>query len=212
MRFADVHTLEVPSDLLVPQSDIGFAVYNRKSAFRGGTGDGKDALTINDVPEVGVTRQVGHQTFHPFDTLDEVDDHLFRGLFVQRSDDVVDSLAEDSRQTVTHGGMGKGILVVSSERGPGRVLRQRGNCVSQPGYPPRQSLEVTHLGVNLGWGSRPGGASIVPPLRKVGQREGNLLGCPRLASRGKDGGLIVRVDSKVVVCHNVLLFASRTGG
>lgn len=123
MRFVDVHTLEVPGDLLVPQSDIGFAVYNKKTAFRRGIGDKRDPLTVNDVPEVGVTRKVGHQTFHPFDTLYEVDDHFFRGLFVQRSDDVVDGLAEDRRQTVTHGGMSEGVFVVSSERGPGRVLR-----------------------------------------------------------------------------------------
>jgi len=38
---------------------------------------GGKRLTVDDVPEVGIARQVGHQTFHPFYALDEVDDLFF---------------------------------------------------------------------------------------------------------------------------------------
>ena len=58
--------------------------------------------------------------------------------------------------------------------------------------------------VDLGWGSRPGSTSIIPPLWKVGQREGDLLGRARRASLGHnrgDGGVVVGIDGKVVVTH-----------
>lgn len=99
----------------------------KRAVLRWGNNYGRKRLTINDVPEVGVARQVGHQTFHSFYALYEVDDLFFRGLLVQCSDNVVNGFAEDRRQTMTHGGMGEGILVVSSKRRPGRVLFRRDN-------------------------------------------------------------------------------------
>ena len=95
-----------------------------KSGFeRDDNGRGK-WLTIDNVPKVGVTKQVDHQTFHLFDTLNEVDDHFFGGSLVQGSNDVVDGLSKDRRQTIAHCGMSEGILMVPQKRRPGQVLRR----------------------------------------------------------------------------------------
>jgi hypothetical protein len=67
----------------------------------------------------------GHQTFHPLDTLKEVNVSFFRGLLVQSSNDIVDGLVEGSWQTMTRSGMSEGILVVPSKRRPGWVLFRR---------------------------------------------------------------------------------------
>lgn len=86
---------------------------------------GERVLTIDDVPEVSITRQVGHKTFHSLNTLNEVNNLFFRGLLVQSSNHIVNSLSKDRRQTMSHSGMSEGVLVVPSERWPRWVLYRR---------------------------------------------------------------------------------------
>jgi len=169
---------------------------------------GGTRLTIDDIPEVRISRQIGHQTFHPLDACNEVDDLLFIGLLVQSSNNVIHGLPEDGRETMTHGGVGEGILMVPSIRRPGGVLCQR--ATTSDGV--ERSREVSNLRVDLGRGPRPGSTSTVPPFWEVGEREGNLLGCARTATTGlrrssKDGGFVVWVGSKVVVSHSAFFLS-----
>lgn len=108
--------------------------------------------------------------------------------------------------------MSEGILVVSTKRRPGWVLRRQGNDINGCEDAPCSNLKVANLRIDLGRGARPGGTGIVPPLRKVAQREGNLMGRARLASMGLSrssvnevGGVVAGVDDKVVVRHSVLV-------
>jgi hypothetical protein len=74
---------------------------------------------------------------------------------------------------------------------------------------------MTDLRVDLRWGAWPGGTDVILPLRKVGQREGDLVrststGLSR-SSISDDGGIVAGVDDKVIVSHSVLCFVSCVG-
>jgi len=95
--------LEVLGNFLVPKGDVTFTV-------------------VNDWSEFSVSAEVGHEGVHAVDTRDEIEDEMLGGLFVLSFYDILDGLAEDGGETVAHGGMSKGILMVATVGGPGRVV------------------------------------------------------------------------------------------
>lgn len=69
---------------------------------------------------------------------------------------------------------------------------------------------MTNLRIDLRWGAWPGSASVVPPLREIGQRERDLLWRARSnrvvsgrSSGGDAGGVVAGVGDKVIVTHSV---------
>lgn len=107
--------------------------------------------------------------------------------------------------------------MVTSKSRPGWVLPQR--VKTSDGVETECNRgTVANLRVDLRRGTRPGSSSIIPPLWKVGQREGDPLRRARPDSVslrrsrcGSDEGVIVGVGSKVVASHGVLAFCVARG-
>ena len=95
--------MEVFCDFLVPKGNVTFTV-------------------INDGSEFSVSTEVCHESVHAVDACDEIEDEMLGGLLVLSFYDVVDCLAEDGGETVAHGSVSKGILMVATVGGPGGVV------------------------------------------------------------------------------------------
>lgn len=95
--------MEVLGDFFIPESDISLAI-------------------VDDRTKLGITGQIGHETVHAIDALDQVLDLVLIVLVVESLDRVLDALAQNGGQTDTHSGMGERVLMVATVRGPGRVV------------------------------------------------------------------------------------------
>jgi hypothetical protein len=104
--------LEVFSNLLIPESDVGLVV-------------------VDDGSELFIAAEIVHERFHALYALDEIDDLLFIRLFVEGAGSVFDSLAEDGWKTRLHSCMGEGIFMIATICGPRRVVRIDLEDVSQ---------------------------------------------------------------------------------
>ncbi len=80
----EVFATEELGNLLVPEGDVSLAI-------------------VNDGTKLGVLLQILHEGVHAFDALCEVEDLFFLVLLIEGLDDIVDSLAENGRQTLAHG-------------------------------------------------------------------------------------------------------------
>ena len=77
---------------------------------------------IGNGAQDGFASEVRHEVFHAFNAFDEVNHLVFIPLFIEGTDDIVNGLAQNSRQTNTHGGMSERILVVATVCRPRRVV------------------------------------------------------------------------------------------
>lgn len=73
--------------------------------------------------------------------------------------------------------------------------------------------QVTHLGIDLRWGTWPSSASVIPPLWEVGQRKSDLMRCSSptgtssgRSRRGDNGSVVAGVRDKVILSHCVFVF------
>ena len=96
-------TKEITSDFLVPEGDIASTV-------------------VDDVAKVCLCCEIIHESLHTLDAFEKVDNLILFPLLVQGPVDILNCLSEDSRKTVTHGGMSKGVLMVATISGPRRVV------------------------------------------------------------------------------------------
>lgn len=84
--------MEILGNFFVPQCYVGFTV-------------------VNDGAQLRMFLKIILQAVHALDTVDEVDNTIFIRLLIQSLNDVVNSFAENSRQTVPHRRIGKRISV-----------------------------------------------------------------------------------------------------
>lgn len=139
LAYSQVLAPEVLCDFLVPQSDITRTI-------------------IDDRPQLRVLPQIRQKLLHTKHTSDEIRDSVFLPLRVQGDVHVLDGLLQDGRQPSRHDGVGEGVLVVSTESGPLRLVwvdtggGSRELCVderlvtSNISCAPDRVLAVRHIG------------------------------------------------------------------
>lgn len=96
-------TLEEPRNLLVPECDVSFTI-------------------VLDDSQRGIGMQVVHELCHSLDAMQEVGNLSLFVLLVECLHSIVNGFSEDGGETLSHGLVGKGILMVSSVGGPRWVV------------------------------------------------------------------------------------------